>query len=108
MNEIDILDIRKLVTAGSIIWTEHLALRLRERDIKRADVVACLQNGKIIERYPDDLPFQSCLVSGKSVDESPLHVVCSLNYGIGCCIITAYRPSSDKWLPDNTTRKVGD
>jgi hypothetical protein len=39
-------------------------LRLRERGIKRADVINCIQSGEIIEQYLDDMPFPSCLILG--------------------------------------------
>ena len=108
MDEIDIAEIREMISAGLIIWTEHLALRLKERGIKRADVIECLENGEIIEQYPDDMPFQSCLILGMAASGNPIHVVCALDHCTSCCIITAYSPSLDKWEPDNKTRKAVD
>ncbi len=107
METIDIAVLRSLVSERHIVWTEHLALRLRERGIKRADVIAGIQNGEIIEHYPDDMPFPSCLILGTAVDGKPLHVVCALDPGVNCCMITAYYPNSDKWESDNKTRKAG-
>ena len=108
MNLIDIAALRPLVSAGQIIWTEHLALRLRDRGIKRADVIACIDNGEIIEQYLDDIPFPSCLILGDSESGEPLHVVCALDPGANCCAITAYYPNPDKWESDNKTRKAGE
>ena len=107
-SEVDIDDIRSLISVGQIVWTEHLALRLRERNIKRIDVITCIQNGEIIEQYPDDMPFPSCLILGLSSDEKPLHIVCGLNPGVNCCIITAYYPIPDKWEADYKKRKAGE
>ena len=100
-------ELQALVSEGRMLWTEHLALRLRERGIKRADVIACIQGGGIIEQYPDDTPFPSCLILGASVAGRPLHVVCAVNPGVNCCMITAYYPNPDKWEADNKTRKDG-
>jgi hypothetical protein len=108
MNTIDICDLQSLVSAGQIIWTEHQVLRMRERGIKRADVIAAIQSGEIIEQYPDDMPFPSCLVLGHSESGAPLHIVCGLNQGMNCCMITAYHPTPDKWEHDDKTRKAGD
>ncbi|MDR1194194.1 MAG: DUF4258 domain-containing protein [Peptococcaceae bacterium] len=105
---IDIAALRSLVSAGYILWTEHLALRLRERGIKRADVIACVQSGETIEQYPDDMPFPSCLILGAAMDGKPLHVVCAYNPDVNCCMITAYYPNQDKWESDNRTRKAGE
>lgn len=63
---IDISDLQSLVSAGMIIWTEHMVIRLRERKIKRIDVITGIHNGEIIEQYPDDTPFPSCLIAGAS------------------------------------------
>ncbi len=105
---VDIAALRSLVASWGIVWTEHVALRLRERGIKRADVISCIQGGEIIEQYPDDMPFPSCLMLGDAVNGKPLHVVCAHDPGVSCCMITAYYPSPDKWEPDNKTRKAGE
>ena len=107
MNPMDISTIRSLVIAKQVLWTEHFALRLQERNIKRSDAITCVQHGEIIEHYPDDIPFPSCLILGASVDGKPLHVVCAVNPGTSCCMITAYYPNPDEWESDNKTRKVG-
>ena len=104
---VDISELQTMVSARRILWTEHLALRLRERGIKRTDIIASVQNGEIIEQYPNDLPFPSCLLSGFSEAGKPLHVVCALNPSNNCFIITAYYPNLDKWESDYKTRKVG-
>ena len=108
MSEIDISQVESLVSKGKIVWTEHVALRLRERGLKRADVIACTENGEIIEQYPDDSPFPSYLISGTCKTGKPLHVVVGLDFDVLCCIITAYRPDLDKWELDFKTRKVGE
>jgi hypothetical protein len=108
MGMIDIAALRSLVSARCILWTEHLALRLRERGIKRGDVIACIQNGEIIEQYPEDMPFPSCLILGTAIEGKPLHVVCAFHPNVNCCMITAYYPNAEKWESDNKTRKAGD
>jgi hypothetical protein len=108
MSTIDITALRSLISAGCVFWTEHLALRLRERGIKRADVITCIQSGEIIEQYPDDMPFPSCLILGDIADGNALHVVCAHNPGVNCCMITAYYPNSSKWESDKKTRKAGE
>ena len=108
MNLLDIEDLRAMVSAKNIFWTEHVALRLRERKIKRVDVINCIQNGEIIEQYPDDKPFPSCLILGTASIKKPLHTICGLNPDEGIYIITAYYPTLDKWESDFRTRKAGE
>jgi len=107
MPSIDISQIQSLVSQRKIVWTEHIAIRLRERGIKRADLIECIENGGIIEQYPDDSPFPSCLIFGRCRAGKPLHIVIGLNPSVACCMITAYRPDLDNWQADFKTRKEG-
>jgi hypothetical protein len=106
MRIIEINDLQILVSHGNILWTEHAAAKLREREIKRIDVITCIQNGEIIEQYPDDTPYPSCLVFGIFSSDKPLHVVCGIDPCIICYIITVYNPDPDKWESDWKTRKA--
>ena len=103
--EISILQVLTLLLKGKILWTEHITIRLRERRIKRSDLFDCIKNGEIIEQYPDDTPYPSCLISGTCTVGKPLHVVVGLNTNVLCCMITAYQPDSDRWKEDFKTRK---
>ncbi len=75
-----------------------------ERDIQRDDVKNCIQNGEIIEDYPDDFPNPSCLVFGMTLANRILHVVAGSD-GTYLYIITAYYPSADKFELDMKTRR---
>lgn len=67
------------------------------------DVCESINSGEIIEQYPDDYPFPSCLIMGKSGNKV-MHVVASIDGGI-LYVITAYVPSKEKWEEDWKTRK---
>lgn len=92
-------DIRVLCDDATIAVTEHLRKRMRERNIRHVDIKNAIITGEIIEDYPTDYPFPSCLINGNGI-----HVVCSIGDGI-LYVITAYRPSPDKWETDRRTRK---
>ena len=62
-----------------------------------------IKSGEIIEQYPDDYPFPSCLIMGKSGNRV-IHVVASVEDGL-LYVITAYIPNPDKWEKDRKTRK---
>jgi len=96
---LEIQNIRKLCTDDNMILTEHLLTRMRQRKIRIEDIRKTIKNGEIIEQYPSDFPFPSCLINGDN-----LHIVCSI--GIECLyIITAYRPAHEKWDAGGTKRK---
>ena len=84
--------------------TQHAELRRRQRGISVPDIKYAIQTGEIIEDYPDDYPFPSCLILGDSTQATPLHVVCGSGERT-LYVITAYYPSPDKWEPDWKTRK---
>ncbi|MCL2190091.1 MAG: DUF4258 domain-containing protein [Defluviitaleaceae bacterium] len=107
MQIIDIKQIVSLVKASKILWTEHVAIRLRERNIKRADLIHCVCNGKIIEQYPTDTPYPSCLILGFTQNNEPLHVVVGLNVNVICSIITVYHPDKNRWEHAFSKRKDG-
>ena len=99
------LDIyQKLGSESKILWIQHCLQRMQERDISRADVKNGIATGEIIEDYPDDYPYPSCLTLGNLNTKCPLHVVVGSNHE-QLWIITAYYPSSDKWESDLKTRK---
>lgn len=104
MPEINILEMRKLCTPQNIRITLHAAKRLEQRGILLSDAISCVMNGEIIEQYPDDYPYPSCLILGTSVENQFLHVVIG-QHDTELFLITAYFPSEDKWESDFKTRK---
>lgn len=70
---LDILELRKLCIPKNIRITLHAAKRLEQRRIFLKDVIACIMNGEIIEQYPDDYPYPSCLILGMSIEDKYLH-----------------------------------
>lgn len=101
---IDIDNLREYYKQEKVVITIHAQERLRQRGIRAKDVRNCVMTGEIIEQYPDDFPFQSCLIFGESVDGKILHVVAS-DEGTGSRIITAYFPDNIKFEDDLKTRK---
>lgn len=92
--------LKKLCREDAINWTNHVLQRLIQRGIRASDVIEAIITGEVIEEYPDDYPYPSCLVLGGN----KLHVVCGIGEG-KLWIITAYRPTLDKWESDLKTRR---
>ena len=97
-------DFRKLNRSENIVITLHGQLRLNERNISVDDVMNAIENGEIIEQYPEDFPFPSCLILGISVKDTYIHIVVSIKED-KIYLITAYVPTTDKWEADLKTRK---
>ena len=62
--------------------------------------------GEIIEDYPDDKPYPSCLIYGDSFRGEPVHSVWAFNKETKWAVlITVYRPDPDRWINWRTRRK---
>jgi len=92
-------DIAQLCRKQAFRWTNHILERILRRGISTDDVESVLNNGEVIEQYPSDYPFPSCLVLGKTKTEKALHVVCGSN-GSELWLITAYFPNPFEWSED--------
>jgi len=97
-------DVVKHVENSALRWTSHILERLFQRNIRIKDVKVALTNGEIIEQYPNDYPFPSCLVLGHTSAGQPLHVVCGSN-GTELWLVTAYFPNPVEWSDDFRQRR---
>ncbi len=61
---------------STIRWSVHASERIQQRGIFREDVINAIKTGEIIEHYPDDYPYPSCLVLGMAANGKYLHIVC--------------------------------
>lgn len=95
---------RKFCESGALQWTNHVFVRLMQRNISTNDVEYAIMNGEIIEVYPEDYPYPSSLVLCMEIGGAPLHVVCGFAPD-RLWIITAYRPDLTEWETDYRTRK---
>ena len=103
--ELSISELRILCSSSKIKWTTHILMRLQKRNINPSDVRNCIMTGKIIEQYPTDYPYPSCLTLGHDMGSRYLHVVVGSGGGF-IWLITAYHPTLNEWESDFTTRKV--
>jgi hypothetical protein len=101
---INIEKLKEYYRQDKIIISIHAQERLRQRGIKQRDIKRCIMSGEIIEQYPEDFPFPSCLIFGYTNNDKVLHVVAS-DEGTVSRIITAYFPNNEKFEDDLKTRK---
>lgn len=88
--------IKELVKSQKIRWTNHMVVRLLQRNISQEDIENAISNGEIIEEYENDYPYPSCLVYGINFNNNVIHIVCGVNDN-ELWIITAYYPDKEKW-----------
>jgi hypothetical protein len=102
--ELDINVLRKICIPENIELTIHAAKRLEQRGISINNVINCIMHGAIIEQYPTDYPYPSCLILAISANDKFLHTVIGSNQS-QLWIVTAYYPDRNKWSEDFRTRK---
>ncbi len=101
----DIVKLREAIRKGNFDWKKHTLIRLAERNILQEIVLEVILEGEIIEEYPKDKPFLSCLMF-KIVGEKPYYVVVSLDeQNKKAYIITTYEPTPNKFESDFKTRR---
>lgn len=101
---VDIEILKQMNKPSQIALTKHAKERLIERNITIADIVKGIETGEIIKQYEDDKPIPSCLILGRSVNNSYIHIVLS-NDEEYIYLITAYYPNLEQWEDDLKTRK---
>ena len=101
----DIESIQALYANHAVIYTQHFRERMKERDIKFADVRMAIHNGQIVEQNVQDMPNPSVLILGYVRDARPLHVVVGMDDS-KLVMITVYVPAPSHWEADNKTRKA--
>jgi hypothetical protein len=79
------------IDRNEIRLTNHALREARSDGVSIAEILTSVALGEIIEQYPGDKPYPSCLVYGKA--NGPLHTVWAYNEKTGrAVLITAYRP----------------
>ena len=97
--------IRSCVRNGRMVWTYHSGRRLDKRAIGRSAIVASTETYEVVESYPDDKYLPSYLILARYEGEA-FHVLLGVDIDErNVRVVTAYRPSSEEWETDLTTRR---
>lgn len=77
----------------------HALQRMFERGISELDIRLVVEDGKLVEDYPNEQPFPMKLLLGWS-DRRPVHVLACFDEAEDTIIIvTVYEPTLERWLP---------
>ncbi len=93
------------MTHSKMTFRVHAIQRMFERGISIADIQQVQQAGKVIEDYPDDLPYRGYLILGWHEDR-PIHAVSCYDQGAQeTILITVYVPNPARWEANFKKRK---
>ena len=91
--------------AHQLVFRVHALQAMFERNISAGDVHAVVLEGKVVESYPQDRPYNSRLILGWR-GPRPIHVVAADDSaGQETIIITVYEPDPERWEPGFERRK---
>lgn len=90
---------------NNVKFSSHAIQRMFERDIPKTDVIKAIEEGEVINSYPDDKPYPSYL-SLIFIGDRPLHIVFAENMDEKeIIIITLYIPDTEIWTDDFKSRR---
>ena len=95
--EID--NIINAIQGNRIRITDHADEEGESDQLTFDEIYFSVFHGAIIEDYPDDKPYPSCLIYGQTFSGDPVHSVWAFNdENQWAVLITVYRPDPDRWI----------
>jgi hypothetical protein len=96
---VEISDIVGAIQSGRVRITDHADEEADSDGLAFEEVYYSVMHGEIIESYPTDKPFPSCLIFGRTFSGDPIHSVWAHNeYSGWVALITVYRPDPERWI----------
>ena len=92
-------DLIVAIRKSQVRITDHADEEAADDELSFAEIYFSVMHGEVIEDYPSDKPFPSCLVMGKSFAGEPIHSVWAHNSdNQWAALITVYRPDPTRWI----------
>jgi len=104
-DETTILSLVRAAAAKRSLFLPHAIRQMSRPDrlITTSEIHRVIDDGEVIEDYPEDVRGHSCLILGKGFDNRPIHIVCSPKDEY-LALITTYLPDEDEWSDDFRVR----
>ncbi len=95
----NIQDIIEAIRHSRIRITDHADEEAQADGLTFDEIFFSVLKGEIIEEYPTDRPYPSCLIYGESFTGEPIHSVWAYNSETKWAVlITVYRPDPTRWI----------
>jgi hypothetical protein len=102
---IEIETITESIKANRFRITDHADEEAINDGISLVQAFESISNGQIIEQYPEDDPYPSCLIYSKLENGDPIHTVWAFNPATSASVlITTYRPDPRRWIDGKMRR----
>lgn len=97
--------LRSKIAANQFEFTRHALDQSILRGITVQELREAMENGEVIEDYPEDKYGPSCLIFGMTRSDRPIHIQCSYPLREIVKIITLYQPDPEQWIDYKERRK---
>ena len=97
-------DIIGAIHRNRIRITDHADEEAQVDHLSFDEIFTSVLQGEIIENYPDDKHFPSCLIYGKTFSREPVHSVWAYHQETRWAVLIMYRPDPARWLDWRTRR----
>ena len=95
----DIDGIIEAIQRNRVRITDHADEEAEADQLTLDEVYFSVLHGEIIEDYPTDRQYPSCLIYGQTFSGDPVHSVWAYNeHNQWAVLITVYRPDPDLWI----------
>ena len=89
----------RAILKGKVRITDHADEEAADDALLFDEIYYSVMQGEVIEDYPTDKPFPSCLIMGKSFSGQAIHSVWAYNpENEWAVLITVYRPDPTRWI----------
>jgi len=103
---VDMEDLIDAIRQNRLRISDHADEEAESDRLSFDEIFFSVFQGEIIEDYPDDKPYPSCLIYGDNFRGEPVHSVWAFNKETKWAVlITVYRPDPDRWIDWRTRRK---
>lgn len=104
-----LLKIKECFKQSKVFYTKHAKDEMIQEEfgeIRDKEIFEAILSGVIIESYPEDEPYPSCLIYGKTSENRHLHIVCAYSQDSDVVIIiTVYQPDKNRWIDYERRKK---
>jgi hypothetical protein len=102
----DITKIIEAIRANRIRITDHVDEEAEADKLTFDEIYFPVLHGEVIEEYPTEKPYPSCLIYGQTFSGDPVHSVWAYNESNKWAVlITVYRPDPNQWIDWRKRRK---
>jgi hypothetical protein len=95
-------EIKRYFNQDKVLYTQHARREMRYEPFGRIleqEVFQAIIAGEMIETYPQDTPYPSCLILGFTNQDRAIHAVCAHEPELDqVIVITVYEPDPELWV----------